>query len=259
MKKLLKLFSFACLSGLILASCEKETELNAPAEMVGADKALLKINYVSAYAKNPSVHLKLNDVRVSNVITSRTPFPGGGYNTGGGSANDYLAVNPGNINVKVAIPNAGKNTDSVELFSTAVNLLQGKNYTAHITDTGANTQVVLVEDILTRPDTGQARFKFIHLMPDVPALDLYYGSTKVASNIPYLGVSPYFDMPVPSANAAWTIRPAGAPFSDPALATYTSGNTTLSTRVYTAFATGYGSQTGSTNTRRPFISFMLNN
>jgi hypothetical protein len=257
MKRVLLIFSLACLVSTGFVSCEKEVNRKAAETNVSGDKALLKINYVSQYTTNPSVQLKLNDVRVSNLLTARTPFPGGGYNTGGGSTNDYLAVTPGQLSLKVGIPNYLKETDSVLLFNGNITLAAGKNYSAHITDTGANTKVVLLEDDISQPAAGRSKYRFVNLMPNVPAIDLYYGTVKVASNIAYLASSPYFELPVPATSLAWSIREAGADPASTALATYTSSNTSLSRRVYTAFASGYKGQT-STSTRRPFISFYLN-
>ncbi len=142
------------------------------------------------------------------------------------------------------------------LFTAPLTLEGGKYYSAHITDTGANTKLLLLQDQLTQPDTGRSRHRFVNLMPNVPAIDLYYGPTKVADNVAYLSASPYFDVPRPASNLAWTIREAGTAATSAALATYTSTNTTLDQRVYTSFALGYK---GGTATRLPYISFYLNN
>jgi hypothetical protein len=93
-------------------------------------------------------------------------------------------------------------------------------------------------------------------MPNVPSVDLYYGTTLVSSAIPYLTSSAYFDLPSPITTAAWTIRETGAAPTSTALATYTSANTSQRRRIYTAFALGYKGQTATTT--RPYISFFLN-
>jgi hypothetical protein len=256
MKKIISisvlLFSIAVITG-----CDKETGVIAETQPVTSDQALLKINYVSNYAANPGVQLKLNGIRVSDLITARTPFPGGGYNTGGGSTNDYLAVTPGNVALTVAIPKRLTATDSIVLFNTSVTSEAGKNYSAHITDTAANTKLLVLEDDLTRPDTGSSRYRFVNLMPDVPAIDLYYGTTVVATNIRYLQSSPYFNLSRPTTSLAWTIRETGTSATSTALATYTSANTTVNQRVYTAFASGFKRATDAP--RKPYISFYLVN
>jgi hypothetical protein len=247
------LFSIA----ILFAGCKKN-EINYGETEAITGKALLKINYVSGYAANPSVQLSINNTRVSNLITSRTPFPGGGFNTGGGSTPDYLAVNPGNLEISVAIPKRLTNTDSVLLHKSSIKVEENKNYTVHITDTAANTKAVLTVDDLTIPEEGKARYKFVHLMPNVPALDLYFGTTKVASNIAYLGVSDYFEVAVPTSATAWNIREAGTSATSTALATYSSASTYTNRRVYTTFALGYKGITSTTDARRPFVSFFLN-
>lgn len=243
------------LFSILMIGCDKEADWRAESQAVPAGKTLLKINYASAYNTNPSVILSLNDARVSNPITARTPFPGGGYNTGGGSQGDYLAVPAGSNKLAISIPNKSFHADSIVLFTTTMNLDPDKYYTAHITDTAANTKIVLTQDDRSLPDTGKTRFRFVNLMPNVPSIDLYYGTTKVASSVPYLGFTDYITMQVPPTALAWSIREAGASPTSTALATYSSANTTLARRVYTGFAMGYKGQTSTT--RKPYISFML--
>lgn len=240
---------------VIVSSCTKKIEYLAERTFADNDKAYLKINYLSAYAANPGVQLKINNIRVSDTIKGRTPFPGGGYNTLGSSFPNYLAVTPGANTLSIAIPKKNTNTDSVALFTTSFSLSTGKNYTAHVTDTAAKTKAVLVEDNIGYIDAGTARYKFLNMMPNVPFIDLYFGTTRVCTAIPYLGESNYFTLPFTSVATAWTIRETGTSPTSTALATYSSNNTTLNQRGYTAFALGYKSATGA---RLPYISFLLN-
>jgi hypothetical protein len=259
MKRIFIMFSLACTMALALMSCEKEVKRVAAETNVGSDKARLKVNYVSAYnSNNPGIQVKLNSTRVSNVLAFRTPFPGGGFNTGGGSTNDYLEVTPGQTELKISVPNVGKETDSVTLFTSGLSLSAGKNYSAHVTDTGANTKVALLEDDLTPAAYGKSKYRFVNLMPNVPAIDLYYGTTLVASNVAYLASSPYFELPLPVTSLTWSTRETGASPTSTALATYLSASTSSNRRVYTVFASGYKGISGTTNPRRPFVSFILN-
>lgn len=240
-------------SFFLATGCAKNVISYGESTNVSADQALLKINYESMYALNPGVQIALNGTRISPLLLGRTPFPGGGYNTVGDSRPDYLAVTQGAIVMKVSIPQKGTNVDSVVLFSYNMTLEGGKYYTAHITDTAAKTETILINDDPVRPDSNFSKFKFINLMPNVPAIDLYYGTTVMASNIAYKSASNYFTMAVPSTAVAWTIRPAGG---TAVLATYTSASTTTNQRIYTAFAVGYMGATDAV--RRPYISFLLN-
>jgi hypothetical protein len=242
----------------LVISCKKQfTDPVATFRIPDANSSMLKVNFNSIYRNNPNVQIKLNNERVSNLLTARTPFPGGGFNTGGDNRPDYLIVNAGQNNVSISIPKAGTNVDSVNILSAGVTLAPGKSYSLHTADTGTNIKHVLVEDDVTNAPAGSAKFKFVNLMPNVPAVDLYYGAIMMASRIPYLGSSPVFTMPVSSTALAWTIRESGTLSTSTALATYTSANTTQSTRSYTAFAMGYKG-VATTDARRPFIAFYLN-
>ncbi|MBL0146334.1 MAG: DUF4397 domain-containing protein [Chitinophagaceae bacterium] len=238
-----------------LGSCDKKAEPIAILDYGDANATFLKINYLSAYPANPNVQLSINGTRVSGLITGRTPFPGGGYNTNGSNFPDYLKLTPGATALSVAIPKLNTNTDSIVLFTTSLSLASGKHYTAHVTDTGVNTKAVLIEDNLSFNDTT-SRYRFANMMPNVPSIDLYYGTTLVSSGIPYLGYSNYFDIPVPATAQTWAIRETGTLPTSTALATYSSTNTSLRNRVYTVFALGYKGQTATAT--KPYVSFLLN-
>jgi Domain of unknown function (DUF4397) len=244
---------------VIAGSCKKQTEYLAERTFVQADNALLKINYLSAYTANPSVQLSINNTRVSGLIAVRNPFPGGGFNTSGQNFPDYLALTPGATALSIAIPKKNTNADSVLLFTTNLILTAAKNYTVHVSDTAANTKAVLLEDDISLPAAGTSKYRFVNMMPNVPLIDLYYGTTKVAAGIPYLGSTGYFNLPsVPAVALPWTIRETGTLPTSTALATYTSGNTLLNQRVYTAFASGYKNPPVPATVKIPFISFLLN-
>lgn len=228
-------------------------------------KAMLKINTASVFANNPGMRIKINDILVSDVITARTPYPGGGYNTGGNSLGTYLSVPAGDVKVSLMIPYRKGGTiadtlkwaqDSISLFNTNINVTSGKYYTLHITDTVVNNfKSKLFEESLALPTDTLPYFKFVNLMPNVSAVDLYFGPTLVATNIKYLESSPEFTVDLSQTSTAWTVRQTGLPQTAPALATYTSTGTLTRGRKYTAFAMGYVGLAGTAEPRRPFISF----
>jgi hypothetical protein len=262
----MKIFSVLSVCALILVavSCSKNVLDYGDTEKLTADQALLKVNYASIYANNRSVYLKVNDKRVSNLMTGRTPFPGGGYNTGGGSGPDFLAVDAGSLKLSVVLPHKIDNgTDSIELYSTTLQIASGKNYVAHITDTAATTKTFLTEENFTRPDTALARYRFVNLMPNVAAVDLYYGTsatdqtkdTLIVGNVSYLNISNEIKLKSSQAKT-WKIRAAGAPVTAASiLANYTSSSTFLNQRVYTIFASGYSGKTSTI--QKPYVSFFL--
>jgi Domain of unknown function (DUF4397) len=243
-------------STIVLAfSCTKKVDYLVDRTFASTNDAYLKINYLSAYVANPPVQLSINGQRVGGLISGRTPFPGGGYNTNGSNFPDYLSVVSGANTLSIAIPKKGSNTDSVALFSTSLTLTAGKKYTVHVSDTSTKTSALLIEDNMDFIEYGKARYKFVNMMPNVPFIDLYYGTTRIATGIRYLGESNYFTLPFSTTATAWTIRETGTLPTSTALATYSSINTTLNQRGYTVFALGYK---GATAARLPYVSFLLN-
>ncbi|WEK21389.1 MAG: DUF4397 domain-containing protein [Candidatus Pedobacter colombiensis] len=252
---------------LTIIGCGKVVLDYGAVEKLSADQALLKVNYVSAYADNRSVFFKINGQRVSNLLTGRTPFPGGGYNTGGANNSNLLIINSGTVNFSVIQPHKIDNgLDSVVLYSTAFQAEAGKNYNLHITDTAATTKNVLTQQDLTLPDSSVVRYKFINLMPNVSSIDLYYGATSataadqstdslVMGNVNYLQMSDSFTLKA-GVLKTWKIRIAGAPkTAATVLASYSSTSVVANQRVFTAFACGYSGK--ATPAQKPYISFFL--
>ncbi len=237
-----------------ITGCSKKVEdYTAPFEYVGSNDAFLKVIYASAYALNPGVQLSIDDKRVSGLITSRTPFPGGGYNTQGSNFPDFLKVAQGSRKLTIAIPKKGTDIDSVVLFSTQINLDRRANYTLGIMDTLANTKALLVDDTLAKPAYGKIKYRFVNLMPNAPSLDLYYGTEKIATGIAYNTPGVVFTMSVPLVtNQNWAIRETGSATN---LATYASGSSVLNQRQYTIFAMGYKGSTSAA--LKPYVSFTL--
>jgi len=260
----------ACAIALIaiIVGCSKVVLDYGDIQLLDSNQALLKVNYVSQYSNNRSVYFKVNDTRVSGLLTARTPFPGGGFNTGGGSTADFLQVPSGSIQFSVGMPHKVDNgTDSLILYTTTLQLTAGKYYSVHISDTAATTKNVLTEEIPVRPDTGFARFHFVNLMPNVPAIDLYYGATSstaadqstdslLVGNVAFMSNSPDFLLRVTATNKIWKIRPAGSAKTAANVLAFYGVSTSVPTnqRVFTAFASGYS---GKTNTQKPYISFFL--
>ncbi len=254
--------SLVCGLLLLLASCSKNEINYGDVVKVTAEQPLIKINYASLYADNRFVFVRFNGKRVTSLIQGRTPFPGGGYNTYGDVRADYLTIDPGNVKLSVALPyKVDIGLDSVELYSTNINIEAGKRYVAHITDTAQFTKTVLTEENFNKPDSGYATYRFINLMPNVPAIDLYYGQSAtvvtadklVAGNIGYLQISNYFTLNRASART-WKIRPAGAAVTNATvITTYTTASSLLNQRTYTVYALGYNGITLAP--RKPYLSF----
>ncbi|PST83979.1 DUF4397 domain-containing protein [Pedobacter yulinensis] len=258
MKIFSKIYLIPVLAMAIIAGCKKEEgNIFSDYELVDqSSMAFIKVNYNVAFRNNPAAQLKINGVRVSGAnLQTRYPFPGGGFNTLGGSTGDYLPVMPGATQVSLSIPKRGTSIDSVNIYQTTVSAVAGKYYSLHVADT-LNTKSLLVEEDYSLPDTASMRYRFVNLMANVPAVDLYNGTVKVASAIPFMGISEKFTLKFNTATPiSWSVRVAGALPTSTALATYSNVNTALNQRVYTIFATGYnGVGTASTEPRRPFVA-----
>ncbi len=257
MKSIQSLFLIAAV-GLLFTACEKDevvTQLNV--NYTGG-KTNLKIVHASAYAVNYAVQLKINDVRVSNNISYSTPFPGGGLNTGGSNMPWYLSLTPGAQKISMSVAKAGTNTDSISLFSGTLTLAADKFYTVYLSDTSTKTMMLMFGENKTLPVDGTSRFKFLNMIPNLPFADLYYGTTKVASNIPYGSGGDEFTRSK-NDTTHWYIRAGGALPTSAALAVYPAANAAPQTipnqRIFTVYSRGY---VGATGTRAPAISLTYN-
>lgn len=236
------LISLACCA--LLAGCDKNTLYTSEYTPVSETTAQVKVIFTSPYKSNPRYQINLNGQRASTVLTATgtalniTPYPGGGLNTGGNSTADYLLVPAQQNTISIAIPKTNSNVDSVQLATSSNTFTAMKKYSLYFADTAANTTSVLIEDSLSRPDSGYARYKFVNLVPDMPGVDLYLGTVKVAGNIAYKGASPTFLVPTNNSSTVWSIRDTGG---STALASYTNASTIQNQRVYTVIARGYKS------------------
>lgn len=248
-------------STVLLVSCDKNDLTTSQFSYLGADQAQVKVVFASPYRANPGFQIKLDDQRISNVLSytstgNPTPFPGGGLNTGGGSTTDYLSITAKENKISISTPFVNTANDSVQLATSTYTYEAGRKYSLYFADTSANTASLLVVDSLTAPDSGFVKYKFINLMPDLAAIDLYIGTVKVASDIPYKGVSASFVLPTNNASTTWAIRSAGGTTN---LATYPSAaSVTANQRVLTVISRGYSTISTSTDPRKRAISLIYN-
>lgn len=271
MKKSNLKYLLGILAVVLVYACQKESGVtNLPYQSydLSATQGQLKINLGFAYTVNyNTLLLKINDSVVSNSLTTRNPFPGGGYNTGGSNFALYLAVKQGDNTVAVVIPKFGTKIDSVVLYKTTINIPDNKPYTLHIADTLVNstlnnTKSVLVKNIINDMDTGWCRFKFVNMIPNLTAVDLYLNGVLIKSAIPFMTATDTFSVRTgvyqPGYTSAitttWAVRPAGALATSTATASYPSSNGLQSQKVMTIFSMGYAGMTG---TRLPFVCFTL--
>jgi hypothetical protein len=258
MKKYMIFIGMMIAGVVVVYSCKKNTISVAPFD-VANDQALFKLNYACPYRSIGAVQIKIDGNRVSNNITYNTPFPGGGLNTGGSNNADYMSLSPGEHTVSLSVPKAGSSEDSIPVYTTNVTVEGKTYYTLHVSDTAANSFSLLLTDLDNKPDSGISKFSFVNLIPG-SSIDLYYGTTKVASNIGFKNATDTFSLAA-GANAQFFIRLAGTAPNSTALATYpitgTAGYQIPNQRVYTAYARGYLGLT-SPDPRRAMLSLLFN-
>jgi len=259
------------LMGLATIHSCKEEEIKdfGSVEYMDGNKSIVKINMASVYPDDRYMYVKFNDVRYTPKIRAREPYPGGGYNTRGPSSSEFLMLEGGDVDVKVCLPKkVDDGSDSLVLYQTKVNIKGGSRYTFHVADTGANTKVIPTEETFAMPDSAYASYRFINLIPNMPAVDIYYGFYSTAAS----GQRPDLDSLVfknvkygeisetvllnRSVTRTWKVRPAGAEVTNATVvAFYANAGSTLNQRQYTAFALGWAGQTSTI--MKPYISFML--
>lgn len=243
-KNLIILSTFLFIIGAV--ACKKNT-YNVTERTEVTNKALVKIGYFSPSINNQNVQLKVNGTRVSPLLIYNTPFPGGGLNTLGSSNSDFLLFEPGSNAFAFAVPKAGTDVDSVKVFESQFDL-KAQRQTLFLTDSFPNITALLVNDETTAPtDSGKARIKFVHLIPNVPAVDFYRNNVLLKANIPYKGVTEYED--VFAGSVTYAIREAGSATN---LATRAINPT--AGRIYTFFSRGFK---GATGTLVPNVSAMV--
>ena len=236
----------------LISSCKKN-EITLPDADVADGKAQLKLVYFSPSLLNPSVQLNVNGTRVSYLIPYGTPFPGGGYNTGGSNNSDYVAVTPGNSAVSLSIPKKGTSVDSVVVYNQSFDLQADKKYTLFTTDSVPTVSAFLAEDVLVRPDSGYASLRFVNLIPNLPAVDFYQNGVLIKGNVAFKTATTFDNISIANNPCQFTIKAAGG---STILATYpTSATFTLTNkRIYTIMARGYN---GTTDARKPTVSLIL--
>ena len=258
MKKRILKYTFFVSAAFLLFACTKNSGVTNQAYTaygITSTQGQLKINLAFAYTiSNATMLIKINGNVVSNALATRTPFPGGGYNTNGSNYALYLNVPIGSNAVSVVIPKVGTNTDSVVLFNKTVTIPDNAPYTLHIADTAATTQSLLVKNYIDNLPQDYCRYRFVNLIPNMPNVDLYKDGVLMQAGIAYMASSGTFEIPYATGTPSWTIRPNGAAATSAAVATYASTNTLQRNTVLTVFAMGYN---GSTGTRLPYLSFIL--
>lgn len=243
---------------ILLGSCEKNTF--RATERTGIEgKSLLKVGLFTMNTVPVSQLIYLNGARSSSLIASPYPYPGGGFNTGGGSGGDYFSLNPGVNTIELYTTNPGTANTISKIFETSQTLEVNQKYTVYIADTASNMVAISALDNGKTPaDSGFTNIRFINLIPNSTAVDFYQNQTLLKSNIKYKEFTEFFDIKSGTTDT-FSIRTAGAAPGTPAsgLANY---RLVLNTnrRIFSIVSRGYLGITSLTDPRRPSVSVVVN-
>jgi hypothetical protein len=225
------------ISTCIMLGCKKN-EFRTSEYDIPSGKAYLKVAYFCPDTTNPLVQCYVNDNLVQTTISNNTPFPGGGLNTGGGSANGYLAVDPskGAATIKFSTINPGTSLPNKELFSFTLPVVANTQQVAFITDTGVNRSAFMVNVDTERPDSGFVKMRFINCIPNAGPMSFYFKNVLIADNVKYKEVLDF--KAIPLATDTLKLYPTGTPTNVTPLALY-SFSTIGNRKVYTTICRGF--------------------
>ncbi len=194
---------------IVLAACEKNTYKTTLRDYPDG-KALVKIGLFTMDSIPKTQLVYNNGERISSPFASPYPYPGGGYNTGGGTGGDYFTLTPGPNKFEFYTTNVGTYNLVSKLFETTQTLEADKKYTLYVADTAASKVAVLAEDNGTTPaDSGFANIRFINLIPNSSSVDFYQNNNLLKGNVKYKEFTSFFNIPSSTADT-FSIRLAGA-------------------------------------------------
>ncbi len=236
-------------------SCEKNSFTVSQRDSPQAD-AFVKFCFFPATTNTIPVQGYVNGIRVTSSLTFPISFPGGGFNMGGSSNADYLTMKPGANKIEFYTPYAGTDIPLSKFLETTQTVEAGKKYTIFFADTAANATAFTVSDDTNTPDSGFARVKFVNVLPNGGAVDLFKGPTAAAAtlliaNINYKAASDYVN--IQAGVDSFFIRTVNQPTSVPIAR---RGFTFSNQRIYTILGRGYIG--GSGTNRIPNVSAIVN-
>jgi hypothetical protein len=163
----------------LLATCALVALAGGVDSAGAAEHALVRIAYVSPDAARADVYLDATRT-LANV----------GYKTVSG----YVAVTAGSHTV--AVRAAGSNSTSTPWAQISQAFTANAYYTVVVGGRFGQLQAAVFQDGFSTPAKGQAEARFIHMAPDVPAVDVVVkGGPMIFSNISFLQASGYKSLP----------------------------------------------------------------
>jgi hypothetical protein len=240
-----------------IISCKK-ADLSTTETITPTDKAFVRIGLYSP--GTPAVMIKANDVK----LNGNTTIGSGGIFPATVAFPDYAAVAPGST-LKLSLPNAGTQNDSIILFNSKLDIQAGKFYALTLADTGSNRTAFVIEDQFLAQKDSFLSVRLINAMVgsnlNLIRIDSNSASDVVrdtlARNIPYKGTSGFVQVRTFSTRSFIRIRIAttgGTPLGTPQ--TPPQALSTGSRRSITYYASGF---VNGTSTYAPGLSAHITN
>ena len=144
-----------------------------------------------------------------------------------GTLGDYMDVEAGSYDVDVVPATGG---DAV--LSATLDIDDGASYTVLAINALADIEALVLTDDRSDVDAGDARIRFVHTVPDAPAVDVMAGGSTLFEHVAFGDSSPFETVGADAYDI--DVRPAGSDDSVLRLSDIGFDGAT----AYTVFATG---------------------
>ncbi len=141
--KLISLFFFVLATALFMNSCSDD------------DPGFAKVKVINACPDAPAVDILIDGIKQN---PSGIKFP---------EFTNYINVDPGSRNLKVSAEGSG-----TPVIDGNVSLEKGKSYSVFTVNVFTKVEPLILLDDLAKPSPGKSRFRFVHVSPDAPPLDV---------------------------------------------------------------------------------------
>lgn len=158
----------------ILSGCNKNEQDNFNAY----------VTLINASPNGPRVNILQNSVQLNNAPVIYPGWSG------------YFTTYAGDQTINVR-----KKDETTNFASFTQYYKRDGHYSVFIVDSASKLGAIIVEDDLMYPDSGMAKIRFAHMVPNGPAVDLGYdGGATVFANKNFKDVSPFIQVPKGSVN-----------------------------------------------------------
>ncbi|MEF8973279.1 MAG: DUF4397 domain-containing protein [Haloarcula sp.] len=120
-----------------------------------------------------------------------------------GTLGDYVDVDAGSYDVEI-VPAAGGDA----VLSATLDLENGVSYTVLAVNALADIEALVLTDDQPVVDAGDARLRFVHTVPDAPAVDIWAGDEMLFENVAFGEGSAFATVDADAYDI--DVRPAGA-------------------------------------------------